>query len=101
LTRQESICSKAVDMPLMFDHDKDVTAYIIPDMSVDERVKDRDVVKNGRARFYAGVPIRSPFGHSIGAYCVLDDKPRPGGLSRSEVSFMKGELFQRAVNTTS
>jgi len=75
----------------MFDHDKDVTVYIIPDMSVDERVKNRDIVKNGRARFYAGVPIRSPFGHSIGAYCVIDDKPRPQGLSKHDIAFMKGK----------
>ena len=40
------------------------------------------------SRFYAGVPIRSPSGHSIGTYCVLDDKPRDG-LSAFELGFLK------------
>jgi signal transduction histidine kinase/DNA-binding response OmpR family regulator len=40
------------------------------------------------SKFYAGVPIRSPSGHSIGTYCVLDDKPRDG-LSEFELCFLK------------
>jgi hypothetical protein len=40
------------------------------------------------ARFYAGVPIRTPSGARIGAYCVLDDKPRDG-VSDDDVDFLK------------
>lgn len=40
------------------------------------------------ARFYAGVPIKTPNGARIGAYCVLDDKPRDG-VSDDDVDFLK------------
>ena len=29
-----------------------------------------------KLRSYAGIPIRDPTGHMIGALCVYDDKPR-------------------------
>ena len=75
-------------MATVLDHDRDVTVYLIPDMTKDERVRDKDIVTKGNARFYAGVPIRSPQGHSIGAYCIIDDEPREG-LTPTEISFMK------------
>lgn len=40
------------------------------------------------ARFYAGVPIKTPSGARIGAYCVLDDQPRDG-VSDEDVDFLK------------
>lgn len=69
---------------------RDVTALVIPDLSKDERFKDRPyVIGPPRARFYAGVPIRSPAGHNIGAFCVLDGTPRPRGVSEEELMFLK------------
>lgn len=35
-------------------------------------------------RYYAGVPLRTKNGFSIGSLCVTDDQPRPGGLNESE-----------------
>lgn len=35
-------------------------------------------------RYYAGVPLRTKNGFSIGSLCVTDDKPRPNGISDSE-----------------
>ncbi|KAJ8113904.1 hypothetical protein OPT61_g4077 [Boeremia exigua] len=46
------------------------------------------VTGHPRSRFYAGVPIRSPSGHNIGTYCVLDDKPRDG-LTTHQLDFLK------------
>lgn len=69
---------------------KDVTALVIPDLSLDPRFKDRPYVTDApHARFYAGVPIRSPAGHNIGAFCVLDGKARPEGVSDEELAFLK------------
>ncbi|KAK3332394.1 hsp90-like protein [Cercophora scortea] len=40
-------------------------------------------------RFYAGVPIRSPTGINIGVYCVFDNKPRPEGLTKEQIQFIR------------
>jgi hypothetical protein len=51
------------------------------------------------ARFYAGVPIKTSSGARIGAYCVLDDKPREG-VSDDDVDFLKhmADLVMRHLN---
>lgn len=62
---------------------------IIPDLTLDERFcREPYVCGKPFTRFYVGVPIISPAGHTIGAYCVLDDKPRDG-LSAAEIDFVK------------
>lgn len=63
--------------------------HIINDMRKDERFRDRPYVhERPNAQFYAGVPIKTPNGANIGAYCVLDNKPRDG-LSDEDVDFLK------------
>jgi len=58
-------------------------------LTKDDRFKHYPFVLGApHSRFYAGVPIRSPSGHSIGTYCVLDEKPR-NGLSAFELNFLK------------
>lgn len=39
-------------------------------------------------RFYAGVPITTPKGINIGAYCILDDNVR-NGISDKDVTFLR------------
>ncbi|KJX98408.1 sensor histidine kinase/response regulator like protein [Zymoseptoria brevis] len=57
--------------------DYDAMVHIVNDLSEDSRFCDRPFVTGGpRARFYAGVPITTPKGINIGAYCVLDDRKR-------------------------
>ncbi|KAF2036531.1 sensor histidine kinase-like protein/response regulator [Setomelanomma holmii] len=64
-------------------------SLVVNDLTKDERFKNYPfVVGHPYSRFYAGVPIRSPSGHSIGTYCVLDDKPR-NGLKPQELVFLK------------
>ncbi|GAB7326538.1 hypothetical protein MBLNU13_g10524t2 [Cladosporium sp. NU13] len=63
--------------------------HVINNFLEDQRFCDRPYVKKApHARFYAGVPIQTPNGARIGAYCVLDDKPRDG-VSDDEVDFLK------------
>ncbi|KAL7275253.1 hypothetical protein RUND412_001812 [Rhizina undulata] len=58
----------------------------IEDLAEDPRFKDREYVKHWpTVRYYAGVPLRTRNGVSIGSLCVIDDKPRPGGLNEHEM----------------
>jgi len=51
--------------------------YVTPDASVDERFADNPLVTGeSGVRFYAGVPLRSPEGLTLGTLCVLDQHPR-------------------------
>lgn len=64
-------------------------SLVVNDLKKDSRFKHYPFVAGPPySRFYAGVPIRSPSGHSIGTYCVLDDKPR-NGLNKHELDFLK------------
>ncbi|KAI4850508.1 hypothetical protein E4T45_05465 [Aureobasidium sp. EXF-8846] len=63
--------------------------HIINNLTEDARFCDRPYVTGGpRAKFYAGVPITTPKGLKIGAFCVLDDKPHKG-LGKKEVGLMQ------------
>lgn len=51
--------------------------WIVPDLAEDTEFKDHpDVTNYPNIRFLAASPILSPKGLAIGAYTILDDKPR-------------------------
>ncbi len=51
--------------------------FFVPDASRDDRFKNDPVVAGpGGIRFYAGQPMVTTDGHAIGAFCVVDFKPR-------------------------
>jgi len=59
--------------------------FEVRDAAADPRFADFDMVKSApRIRFYAGVPLISAEGAPLGALCVTDFVPRPGGLSDLE-----------------
>lgn len=63
--------------------------FVVPDLSLDGRFSQEPYVRNApNARFYAGAPIVSSDGHTIGAYYALDDQPR-AELSASETDFLR------------
>lgn len=92
--KHKSICFYTVNLPHTvithpFNDDHDIPSLIVNDLTLDDRFKNYfSVTGPPYSRFYAGVPIRSPSGHSIGTYCVLDDKPRDG-LTPAELSFLQ------------
>ncbi|KAK4508209.1 hypothetical protein PRZ48_001947 [Zasmidium cellare] len=62
---------------------------VISDLSEDTRFCGRPYVQSSpNVRFYAGVPITSPEGINIGAFCALDDVQREG-LDDVEKEFMR------------
>jgi GAF domain-containing protein len=50
---------------------------VVLDATLDPRCHDNPLVTGTAGiRFYAGVPLRSPAGHALGALCVIDSRPR-------------------------
>lgn len=59
--------------------------FIVRDSALDERfTASPAVVGREQARFYAGVPLRVPSGHALGALSVLDRRPRTLKPSQQE-----------------
>lgn len=55
---------------------------IITDLNADPRTASNPLVTaEPHIRFYAGAPLRTEDGHVLGSLCVIDSKPRPGGLT--------------------
>lgn len=50
---------------------------VIPDALQDDRFADNPVVVGDpHVRFYAGIPLRAADGTHVGAFCIVDHKPR-------------------------
>ncbi len=73
LPLEASICRWAILQPGVF---------VVPDLAKDERFEHNPLVHvtNG-LRFYAGALLETPEGLPLGAVCVLDRAPRPGGIT--------------------
>ena len=51
--------------------------FVIPDSSKDKRFSDNPLATGApHVQFYAGAPLKSPDGFTIGTLCVIDSKPR-------------------------
>lgn len=93
IPRGFSVCEHTVNLPSNAgtnanDQDSHII-HIINNLTEDTRFCNRPYVVGGpRARFYAGVPITTPKGLKIGAFCVLDDKPHEG-LPKKEIDFLQ------------
>lgn len=62
---------------------------VIPDTTADERFSGNPLVTGEMGiRFYAGAPLRTPGGHTIGTLCVIDREVRQ--LSDEDRSLLKG-----------
>ncbi|KAF2749565.1 hypothetical protein M011DRAFT_440176 [Sporormia fimetaria CBS 119925] len=93
--KHQSICYYTVNLhadPDIPPHDiyNQIPSLVVNDLTQDERFKHYPSVTGpARVRFYAGVPIRSPRGHNIGTFCVLDDLPREGTFAEADMLFLK------------
>lgn len=66
-----SICEHALAAPFDLDqYTTDQAIFVVPDLSKDPRFSHREYTVDKGWSFYAGTPIISPNGYSIGAYCV-------------------------------
>lgn len=69
LRRDVSFCAHAINQD---------GVMVIEDAALDPRFHDNPLVTAGLIRFYAGVALRAPSGHAMGALCVLDNAPHSG-----------------------
>ena len=80
---------------------------IVPDTTRDARFADNPLVTGPmRVRFYAGVPLKDPDGHALGAVCAVDRRPRTltpeqqramRALSRQATDVLKLRATARAL----
>jgi GAF domain-containing protein len=67
------------------------SALVVPDSRVDDRFRDNPFTDVTHAVFYAGHPIRSSTGETIGAFCVI------GGWAKPETAVPLDELRDFAL----
>jgi two-component sensor histidine kinase len=74
--RDVALCAHAIldDAPLM-----------VPDTLTDPRFKGNPLCTDGPVRFYAGVPLRGDGNLPLGTLCVIDEEPKPEGLSTAQL----------------
>ncbi len=71
-----SVCKFVLDEPDLL---------IIPDLAQDARTRENPLVTGEAAiRFYAGAPLRTSDGVTLGSLCAIDTAPRPDGLSEQQ-----------------
>jgi GAF domain-containing protein len=70
---------------------------VVPDATLDPRFADSPLVtENPNIRFYAGAPLTTADGHSIGSMCVMDREPRE--MSTAQLDCLRALSRQVMVN---
>ncbi len=99
--RDISFCTHAVE---------DDADLVVPDATQDPRFADNPLVTGPpHIRFYAGMVLRTAEGLPLGTLCVIDDQPRPGGLTEDQTrtlsiladQVMVGLELRRALSSRS
>jgi GAF domain-containing protein len=73
--REDSFCSHAM---------QNEGVFVVEDAREDARFAHNPLVIGApNIRFYAGAPLRSPAGHSLGAVCIISPEPR-GAFSATD-----------------
>jgi GAF domain-containing protein len=85
MPREESICGHVVAAD---------EVVVAEDVSKDPRFADNPLVLEKGIRFYAGAPLRTSSGLTIGSLCVIDTEPREfGEEDRRRLQGMADELM--------
>lgn len=72
--------------------------FVVSDTREDPRFRDNPLVTSSPyIRFYAGAPLVTPAGYKIGTLCIIDPRPRRGGLGLNEKQNLR-ELAEIVVD---
>lgn len=75
-TLDRSVCAHALGQ---------TDLLVIPDLTRDARTSANPLVTDApHLRFYAGAPLNSPDGRTLGTLCMIDHVPRPYGLTSAQ-----------------
>ena len=86
--REFSFCAHAIC--------KNTEIMVVPDACQDERFVNNPLVTGEpKIRFYAGVPLNSEKGFSLGTLCIIDTKPRQ--LNQKQLSLLES-LSRQVIN---
>lgn len=88
IPRNCGMCEKVLDLNLTAFTLNEYPALVIKDLEADREHTGRALM-TANMRFYAGVPLLSPSGAIVGSLCVLDETPRPDGLSMEHQSSLR------------
>ena len=84
-----SVCAHALSRP--------DALLVIPDLTADARTRANPLVTGEPSiRFYAGAPLVTRDGHVLGTLCVIDNNPRPAGLTKAQADGL-GALARQVV----
>jgi PAS domain S-box-containing protein len=69
--------------------------FVVPDLTTDPRFEQNPLVTAaGGLRFYAGALLETPEGLPLGTVCVLDNNPRPEGVTERQARALKALASQ-------
>lgn len=72
---------------------------VINDTREDHRTSSiKEIADNEALRFYAGVPIKSPNGTRIGAFCVIDETPQELSQDQRQALIDLGNEVEARIN---
>ncbi len=76
--------------------------FIVPDSLKDDRFFATPLAMgNPPTRFYAGMPLQTPSGHSIGTLCVVDHVPRNLSLDQVQALRVLGRQVMNVIGLRS
>jgi len=94
LPKERGICQDVAALPSSEPSDDPAiaegNALVLSDIRENCHFRQSNFADNlSEVRFYAGVPIISPRGITIGSYCIMDKEPRKRELDESSLRFMR------------
>jgi hypothetical protein len=78
VSREDSLCPITIEMG---------APWFVSDIAVDERTKGNELLAANGVRAYAAAPLVTTDGHSIGALCVYDTRPRT--FSNDDLTYLE------------